>query len=186
MQDKELAVNNNLFLNPDRISMPDIDLDFEYARREEVINYCRQKYGDEKVSRIITFGRMAAKNAVIDMCRVMDKPIELGRKISKLIPGGPKVTLKSTMDESIEFRKLYNEDDEAHAVIDMAMRVEGLIKSTSVHACGTVISSIDISDYIPEIFVYNKETGNTDAVAGYTMGEIEEIGGLKMDVRSVR
>ena len=164
----------------------DIDLDFEYARREEVIEYCRQKYGEEKVSRIITFGRMAAKNAVIDMCRVMDKPIELGRKISKLIPGGPKVTLKSTMDESIEFKKLYNEDDEARAVIDMAMRVEGLIKSTSVHACGTVISSIDISDYIPEIFVYNKETGNTDAVAGYTMGEIEEIGGLKMDFLGLR
>lgn len=164
----------------------DIDLDFEDARREEVIEYCRQKYGYERVSRIITFGRMAAKNAVIDMCRVMDKPIELGRKISKLIPGGPKVTLKGTLKDSIEFSRLYNEDDEARAVIDMALRVEGLIKSTGVHACGTLVSSVDISDYAPEIFVYNKDTGNTDAVAGFTMGELEEIGGLKMDVRSVR
>ena len=135
VQDKELAVNNNLFLNPDRISMPDIDLDFEDSRREEVIEYCRQKYGNECVSRIITFGRMAAKNAVIDMCRVYDYPIELGRKISKLIPGGPKVTLESTMKESVDFRQLYNTDPDAKFVIDIAMKVEGLIKSTGVHAC---------------------------------------------------
>lgn len=186
VQDKELAVNNNLFLNPDRVSMPDIDLDFEDARREEVIEYCRQKYGYERVSRIITFGRMAAKNAVIDMCRVMDYPIELGRKISKLIPGGPKVTLKSTMNDSYDFRNLYNTDEDAKAVIDMAMRVEGLVRNTGVHACGTVVSSVDISDYAPEIFVYNKDTGNTDAVAGFTMGELEEIGALKMDFLGLR
>lgn len=159
----------------------DIDLDFDDARREEVIEYCRQKYGYDCVSRIITFGTMAAKQAVLDVARIYEYPVDFARKITKTIPSAPKTTLKKAMEESSEFCELYNTDADAKKIIDMAMKLEGLVKSTGVHACGLLVSSIPISDYAPVQYVLDNKTGKVNAVACFTMSELEAVGGLKMD-----
>lgn len=174
------------FLNPDRISMPDIDVDFEFELRENVISYCKQKYGDECVSRIITFGTMAAKAAVADMCRVLDYPIELGTKIKKLIPNDVGMTIKKAMLENQELTDLYNSDPQAKEVIDLSIKVEGLKKNTSVHACGVVISDADITNYCPQTFTKDEDTGEYIRTTQFTMGECEEIGLLKMDFLGLR
>lgn len=123
------------FLNPDRVSMPDIDIDFQHVRREEVIEYCRQKYGASSVSRIITFGTLGAKASILDMARVYDKPVEFSRSITKLIPSTPGMTLTKALAEAPELKTMYDTNAEVKRIMDIAMRVEGLQRNISQHAC---------------------------------------------------
>jgi len=122
------------FLNPDRISMPDIDLDFEYELREEVIEYCKRKYGFESVSKIITFGTMAAKAAVTDMARVLGYDAGFAKMISKMIPAEAKMTINKALNMSSDFQSLYESNKDVKEVVDLARKVEGLVRNTSVHA----------------------------------------------------
>ena len=174
------------FLNPDRISMPDIDVDFEYELREKVIEYCKMKYGNECVSKIITFGRMAAKSAILDMTRVLDYPLATARKISDMIPKKPGITLKKAMLENVELDALYHNDEEAKTIIDLALKVEGLVRNTSVHACGVIIAPDDVTKFCPQAYAVDDETGLKELTTQYTMGECEEIGLLKMDFLGLR
>lgn len=173
------------FLNPDRISMPDIDLDFEFEYREQVINACRKRYGEECVSRIITFGTMAAKGAIRDMARVLGYQPSFADMIAKLIPAEPKMTIQKSFKQA-DFEELYNTNIDAKKVIDLAIQVEGLIKNTSQHACGVIISSEDISNFCPMTLSTDKETGITALTTQITMGECEEIGLLKFDFLGLR
>ena len=140
----------------------DIDVDFEFARREDVITYCKNKYGIECVSRIITFGTMAAKSSVLDMARVLNKPLSLSNAITKLIPSEPGMTIKKAMLSNPELANLYNSNDDAKEIIDLAKQVEGLIKNTSCHACGVIIAPSDITDYCPQTFAYDEETNTVE------------------------
>lgn len=169
------------FLSPDRISMPDIDVDFGDIKREKVIDYCKMKYGESAVSRIITFGTMAAKCAIKDMARIWDKAPAFGENICKLIPNTPKITIKKALSESVEFKNLYDTNPEVKDIVDKAMRFEGLKRNVSIHACGVIISSSDVTDYCPQVFLLNKDTGLFERTTQFTMGECEEIGLLKMD-----
>lgn len=166
--------------------MPDIDVDFEYELRENVINYCKMKYGEKCVSRIITFGTMAAKGAVQDMTRVLDKPVALSQRISAQIPSAPGMTIKRAMVENSELANMYNSDAEVKEVMDLAMQVEGLIRNTSCHACGVIIAPDDITEFCPQSFSYDKDTDSYERTTQYTMGECEEIGLLKMDFLGLR
>ena len=163
----------------------DIDVDFEYELRENVINYCKMKYGEKCVSRIITFGTMAAKGAVLDMTRVLDYPVALGQNISKQIPSAPGMTIKRAMVENSELSAMYNADPDVKKIIDLAMKVEGLIRNTSCHACGVIIAPDDVTEFCPQAFAYDDDTDTYERTTQYTMGECEEIGLLKMDVRLV-
>ena len=174
------------FLNPDRISMPDIDVDFEYELRETVIDYCKQKYGEQCVSRIITFGTMAAKGAVLDMARVLEYPVTLARKINEQIPSAPGMTIKKAMLENVQLNNMYNNDVDVKVILDLAMKVEGLIKNTSCHACGVIIAPDDVTNFCPQTFAYDEETKTYERTTQYTMGECEEIGLLKMDFLGLR
>lgn len=164
----------------------DIDVDFEFELREQVIDYTKQKYGAECVSRIITFGTMAAKGAVLDMARVLEYPVSLARKINELIPNAPKMTIKKAMLENVELANLYNTDEDVKTIIDLALKVEGLIKNTSCHACGVIIAPDDITKFCPQTFAYDEETKTYERTTQFTMGECEEIGLLKMDFLGLR
>ncbi|MFF2531443.1 DNA polymerase III subunit alpha [Brevibacillus sp. NPDC058079] len=174
------------FLNPDRISMPDIDLDFPDDRREEVINYVRQKYGEEAVSKIITFGTLAARAVIKDVGRVLDYPVALTSKIAKSIPAVPKMTIKKAFKESPEFAKMYQTEADVKKIVDIAMKLEGLPRHASQHACGILIAPSSISDYIPEILMENKETKLKERTSQFNMAECEEAGILKMDFLGLR
>ncbi|WP_257985740.1 DNA polymerase III subunit alpha [Bacillus sp. M6-12] len=174
------------FLNPDRISMPDIDLDFDDLRREEVIDYVKEKYGENAVSRIITFGTLAARAVVRDVTRVTGSPYSLGDRIAKSIPAVPKMTLKKAMVESVEFKKMYDEESDVRDIVDKAMKLEGLPRNISQHACGVIIAPSAVTDYIPQIIVENEKTGLKEATTQVTMAECEEMGLLKMDFLGLR
>ena len=164
----------------------DIDVDFEFERREDVIDYCKEKYGFECVSRIITFGTMAAKGAILDMARVLGYEVGIARKINALIPSAPGMTIKKAMLENVELDTLYNSDADVKIIMDLAMKVEGLIKNTSCHACGVIIAPDDITNFCPQTFAYDEETKTYERTTQYTMGECEEIGLLKMDFLGLR
>ena len=168
------------FLNPERVSMPDIDIDFCYVRREEVIEYVKKRYGENHVSQIITFGTLKAKNAVRDVARAMGMSYADGDRVAKLIPGGPKVTLQSTMDGIEEFRKLYAEDEQVKKLVDMAMRVEGLRRNCGKHAAGIVIARNPITDYMPIMIA------DGALVTQFEKDLVEELGLLKMDFLGLR
>ena len=174
------------FLNPDRISMPDVDLDFDDVRREEVIDYVKEKYGANAVSRIITFGTLAARAVVRDVTRVTGKPYSLGDRIAKSIPAVPKMTLKKAMVESVEFKKMYDTESDIREVIDMAMKLEGLPRNMSQHACGVIIAPSAVSDYIPQVLMENDDTGMFEPTTQISMSECEEMGLLKMDFLGLR
>ena len=174
------------FLNIERISMPDIDIDFEYERREEVIAYVRQKYGAEAVSKIVTFGTLSAKAVVRDVARVMDFPYSVGDKIAKLIPAEPKMTLKKALDGNPELKALYENDMDVAEIIDTAMKIEGLPRQSSQHACGVIIAPSAISDYLPEVIMENEDTGVKESTSQVVMTEVEELGLLKMDFLGLR
>jgi DNA polymerase III subunit alpha len=164
------------FLNPERISMPDIDLDFADRRRDEVIQYVSDKYGHDKVAQIITFGTMAARAVIRDVGRAMDYPYSYCDKIAKMIPFG--LSLKDTLEKISEFRQLYNVDLKAKELIDLAKKLEGVARHASTHACGVVISKERLDNLVP----LQRSTNNeSSVVTQYEMHSIEDIGMLKMD-----
>lgn len=168
------------FLNPERISMPDIDIDFCYERRPEVIEYVANKYGADRVSQIITFGTMKAKQAVRDVGRALSVPYAKADQIAKAIPFDLKMTLDLALKTNPDFKKLYAEDSEAREVIDMAKAIEGLTRHASTHAAGVVISKKPIDEYVP---LYLSDKG---PATQFNMTTIEELGLLKMDFLGLR
>lgn len=167
------------FLNPDRISMPDIDIDIQDTRRDEVIQYCADKYGDSRVANIVTFGRMAARAAVRDVARVLQVPYAEADRLSKMIPPpvqGRHIPLKTSVKEDADLKKEYETNPTAKEVFDFAIRLEGTIRSHGVHAAGVVIAPDDIVKYVP-LEMAQKGVVSTQ----YPMGPVEELGLLKMD-----
>lgn len=168
------------------ISKTYLSLYFEYEQRENVIEYCRRKYGKECVSKIITFGTMAAKGSIVDMAKVLGYENSFARTISGMIPAEPKITIDQAMKQVGDLQNLYDTDNDVKKIIDLAKKVEGLIKNTSVHACGVVISSEDLTNFCPVTLATNNETGQKEQTTQFTMGECEEIGCLKMDFLGLR
>lgn len=172
------------FLNPERVSMPDIDIDFCESRRQEVIDYVTEKYGREKVVQIITFGTMAAKMVIRDVGRALDLPYSFCDKIAKMIPvgkNGRKIGIDDALELNPDFKRLYEEDEEAKRLIDLSKRLEGLPRHTSIHAAGVVISKREVDCYVP-VSVNSDGTVTTQ----YTMETIERLGLLKMDFLGLR
>jgi len=178
-------IKNNLFferfLNPERISMPDIDLDFTDRRRDEVINYVAEKYGKDHVAQIITFGTMAARAAVRDVGRALSIPYSYCDRIAKMIPFG--MTLEETIKGAQEFKELYESDDQAKRLIDLAKRLEGVARHASTHACGVVISNAPLTDYVP---LQRPTQDEENIVTQYEMHAIEDLGLLKMDLLGLK
>lgn len=174
------------FLNPERVSMPDIDTDFEDNRRDEVIEYVKNKYGLFSVSKIITFGTLAAKAVLKDVARVLGYDFDFSNKLTKYIPNVPKMTLKKALEESPEFKNLYDSNSDVKKIVDIAIKLEGLPRHNSQHACGIVIAPSDVVNYVPTIMIRNEETGEKELTAQLTMTEIEEMGLLKMDFLGLR
>ncbi|MEO8376545.1 MAG: DNA polymerase III subunit alpha [Candidatus Sumerlaeota bacterium] len=170
------------FLNPDRISMPDIDVDFSDDRRAEVIEYVRRKYGDDCVCQIVTFGTMKAKNAIRDVGRVLGIDLKTVDRIAKLIPEGPKVNLKSALEATDELRSVLQSDTTAKQIFDYALQVEGMVRHASTHAAGVVIADRPLTNYLP-LYKTPKEAG---ALTQFTMNQVEEIGLLKMDFLGIK
>ncbi|MFR3728325.1 DNA polymerase III subunit alpha [Lacrimispora sp.] len=169
------------FLNPERISMPDIDIDFCFERRQEVIDYVVQKYGKEQVVQIVTFGTLAAKGVVRDVGRVLDMPYARCDAIAKMIPGDLGMTLEKALKQSPDLRNAYNDDPEVKYLIDMSMRLEGLPRHTSMHAAGVVISRTSVDEYVP----LSRASDGT-ITTQFTMTTLEELGLLKMDFLGLR
>lgn len=167
------------FLNPDRISMPDMDIDIQDSRREEVINYCVEKYGRDRVANIVTFGKMAARNSVRDVARVLQVPYVDADRLAKMIPPpiqGRHTPLSKSLDEVAELKNERSSNPQSAKVFDMAIKLEGTIRSHGVHAAGVVIAPDDIVNYVP------LEMAQKGVVATqYPMGPIEDLGLLKMD-----
>ncbi|MBQ5311450.1 MAG: DNA polymerase III subunit alpha [Oscillospiraceae bacterium] len=168
------------FLNPERVSMPDFDIDFCYERRQEVIDYVVRRYGHERVAMIVTFGTMAAKAAVRDITRVLGMPYSLGDRISKNIPSLVHISLDDAVKQSKELRELYEEDASARRIIDTARFIAGMPRNTSTHAAGVVICDAPVSDYVPVMI------RDGTAVTEYTMTGLEKTGLLKMDFLGLR
>ncbi len=169
------------FLNPERISMPDIDIDFCYERRQEVIDYVSQKYGADKVVQIITFGTMAAKGVIRDVGRALDLPYNFCDSIAKMIPNELNITIKRALEMNPEFRELYQSDEQVHYLIDMCERLEGLPRHTSMHAAGVVICQRPADELVP------LSRGSDGSITTqFPMTTIEELGLLKMDFLGLR
>ncbi|MDY6038306.1 MAG: DNA polymerase III subunit alpha [Eubacterium sp.] len=168
------------FLNPERVSMPDIDIDFCIERRGEVIEYVKRKYGRENVSQIITFGRLKAKAAVRDVGRALNLTYAEADRIAKAIPFELNMTLEKALNVSPELSKMYEEDAGVKRVIDMAMRIEGMPRNASTHAAGVVISKLPLNEYVP---LYMSDKG---LATQFNMTTIEELGLLKMDFLGLR
>ena len=168
------------FLNPDRISMPDFDVDFCYERRGEVIDYVARKYGQDHVSQIITFGTMSARSVIRDVGRVLDVPYAEVDKIAKMVPFEIHITIDKALDENRELRELYETSETTKRIIDIAKGLEGMPRNASTHACGVVITKDPVDTYVP-LYVND---GNV--VAEYTMVLLEELGLLKMDFLGLR
>lgn len=169
------------FLNPDRISMPDIDIDFSVEGRERVIDYVAQKYGRDRVAQIATFGTIKVRQAIRDAARVMNVPYSTADRIAKLVPEGPKVTLEDCMKEHQDLRSAYDTDEEVQRVVDMARPLEGLIRQDSIHAAGVVISDRPLTDYVPLM-----QKGDAEVVTQVSMTDVEKLGLLKMDFLGLR
>ena len=169
------------FLNPERVSMPDIDVDFCFERRQEVIDYVRRKYGDDCVVQIVTFGTLAARGVIRDVGRVMDLPYAQVDTIAKMIPQELNITIDKALQMNPEFKKAYEEQKEIHDLIDTAKRLEGLPRHTSMHAAGVVISQKDVSEYVPL-----SRASDGSIVTQFTMTTLEELGLLKMDFLGLR
>ena len=169
------------FLNPERVSMPDIDVDFCFERRQEVIDYVRRKYGDDCVVQIVTFGTLAARGVIRDVGRVMDLPYAQVDNIAKMIPQELNITIDKALQMNPELKKVYEDDKEIHELIDTAKRLEGLPRHTSMHAAGVVISQKDVSEYVPL-----SRASDGSIVTQFTMTTLEELGLLKMDFLGLR
>ena len=169
------------FLNPERISMPDIDIDFCYERRQEVIDYVVEKYGKDKVVQIVTFGTMAARGVIRDVGRVMDLPYAMVDSIAKMVPNELNITIEKAMRMSSELRKIYEEDSQVHHLIEMSKRLEGLPRHTSMHAAGVVICQKSADEYVPL-----SRANDGSITTQFTMTTLEELGLLKMDFLGLR
>lgn len=169
------------FLNPERVSMPDIDVDFCFERRQEVIDYVVRKYGKDQVAQIVTFGTLAAKGVVRDVGRVLDMPYARCDAIAKMIPGDLGMTLEKALKQSTDLRNAYNQDPEVKYLIDMSMRLEGLPRHTSMHAAGVVISRTSVDEYVPL-----SRAADGTITTQFTMTTLEELGLLKMDFLGLR
>ena len=169
------------FLNPERVSMPDIDVDFCFERRQEVIDYVVRKYGSNRVVQIVTFGTMAARGVIRDVGRVMDLPYAFVDSIAKMVPTELNMTLDRALTMNQELKKLYQEDAQVQELIDMSRRLEGLPRHTSMHAAGVVISQKSVDEYVP------LSLGSDGSVTTqFTMTTLEELGLLKMDFLGLR
>ena len=169
------------FLNPERVSMPDIDIDFCFERRQEVIDYVGHKYGAEKVVQIVTFGTLAAKGVIRDVGRVMDLPYAYVDSIAKMIPNELNITLERALEMNPEFRALYQSDEQVKYLIDMCKRLEGLPRHTSMHAAGVVICPKAADEFVP------LSRGSDGSITTqFTMTTLEELGLLKMDFLGLR
>ena len=168
------------FLNPERVSMPDFDVDFCYERRGEVIEYVERKYGKDHVSQIITFGTMAARMVIRDVGRVLDYPYSETDKLAKMIPMEVHITIPKALEQNREFKELYESNPSVKQLIDIAIKLEGLPRQASTHACGIVITKDPVDTYVP-LYVND---GNISTQ--YTMNLLEELGLLKMDFLGLR
>ena len=168
------------FLNPERVSMPDFDVDFCYERRQEVIDYVNEKYGRDHVAQIVTFGTMAARAAVRDVGRVMGMAYQDVDKVAKLIPMEPKMTLQKALEVSPDLKTMYEADPQVHELIDTSLKVEGMPRHASTHAAGVVITREPATEYVP------LSTNDGLPVTQFNMVEIERLGLLKMDFLGLR
>ena len=169
------------FLNPERVSMPDIDVDFCFERRQEVIDYVVRKYGKDRVVQIVTFGTLAARGVIRDVGRVLDMPYAQVDIIAKMIPQELNITIDKALQMNPELRKAYEEQEDIHSLIDTAKRLEGLPRHTSMHAAGVVISQKDVDEYVP---LSRAQDGSI--TTQFTMTTLEELGLLKMDFLGLR
>lgn len=169
------------FLNPERVSMPDIDIDFCFERRQEVIDYVGRKYGQEKVVQIVTFGTLAAKGVIRDVGRVMDLPYAYVDSLAKMIPNELNITIDRALQINPELRKMYESDEQVKELIDMSKRLEGLPRHTSMHAAGVVICSRPAEELVPL-----SRGADGSITTQFTMTTIEELGLLKMDFLGLR
>ena len=168
------------FLNPERVSMPDFDVDFCYERRQEVIDYVNEKYGRDHVAQIVTFGTMAARAAVRDVGRVMGMPYQDVDKVAKLIPMELKMTLQKALEVSLDLKAMYKENPQVHELIETSLKVEGMPRHASTHAAGVVITRESATEYVP------LATNDGLPVTQFNMVEIERLGLLKMDFLGLR
>ena len=168
------------FLNPERVTLPDIDVDLCYIRRDEVIAYVRERYGADKVSQIATFGTLAAKAAIRDVVRVLDLPFSEGSRIVKMIPNVLNITIDDALKKSKDLRGEYETNPESKRIIDFARNLEGLPRHSSVHAAGVVISKIPLDEIVP------LQISNGAVVTQYDKDKVEELGLLKMDFLGLR
>lgn len=168
------------FLNPERVSMPDFDVDFSDERRQEVIDYVANKYGSDHVSQIITFGTMAAKMVIRDVARVLDYPYADADTLAKMIPNALHITIKQALEQNKELKEKYDIDEEVKKILDIAMALEGMPRQASTHACGVVITKEPVDEYVP-LYVRDDQI-NTQ----FIMTTLEELGLLKMDFLGLR
>lgn len=168
------------FLNPERISMPDFDVDFSDEQRQEIIDYVCEKYGHDHVSQIITFGTLAAKNAIRNVGRALDISLPETDKIAKMIPNELHITIKKAIEQNIELKNLYENDERIKKLLDVSMALEGMPKNASTHACGVVITKEPVDEYVP---LYVRDGQNATQ---YIMTTLEELGLLKMDFLGLR
>lgn len=168
------------FLNPERISMPDFDIDFCNEKREEVLKYVENKYGTDHVAQIITFGTLSAKMVIRDVGRVLNIPLSKVDRIAKLIPNKPKITIDWSLENIVDLKQLYNEDLETKKIIDIAKKFEGMPRNISTHACGVVITDKPVDTYVP----LSINDGNI--ITQYVMTHLESLGLLKMDFLGLR
>ena len=169
------------FLNPERVSMPDIDVDFCFERRQEVIDYVVRKYGKDRVVQIVTFGTLAARGVIRDVGRVMDLPYAFVDSIAKMIPQELNITIDKALKENPELRRTYENDEQVKTLIDMAKRLEGLPRHSSMHAAGVVISQKSVDEYVPL-----SRAADGTITTQFTMTTLEELGLLKMDFLGLR
>ena len=169
------------FLNPERVSMPDIDVDFCFERRQEVIDYVVRKYGKDRVVQIVTFGTLAARGVIRDVGRVLDMPYAQVDTIAKMIPTELNITIDKALEMNPELKKAYDEQEDVHYLIDMGKRLEGLPRHSSMHAAGVVISQKSVDEYVPL-----SRASDGSITTQFTMTTLEELGLLKMDFLGLR
>ena len=168
------------FINPERVSMPDFDIDFCPRRRQEVIDYVTRKYGEDHVAQIITFGTMAARAVVRDVGRVMDMPYAEVDMVAKAVPQELKMTLDKALQVSPELKRYYDDDPRIKNLLDMARKIEGMPRNCSTHAAGVIIAAAPVDEYVP------LSRGDQGVVCQYVMTTLEELGLLKMDFLGLR
>ena len=170
------------FLSPERVEMPDIDVDFEQGRREEVINHIKDVYGEDHVSQVITFGTLQAKNAVRDAARVLDYPYSTGDKITKMIGDELGITIDKALATNPDLKKAYETEEDVKAVIDAALSIEGHVRGEGVHACATIICRDPMADHVP----MKRDTKGGGIITQYDGHYTPELGLLKMDFLGLR